>query len=48
MLVIDQKVNSQNIDSLLQELKIMGFIGHHLNVVQLIGCYTSKLVTQGI
>ncbi len=43
----DQKVNSSNIDSLLQELKIMGYIGHHVNIIQLIGCFTAQLVTYG-
>lgn len=41
------KVNSSNIDSLLQELKIMGYIGHHVNIIQLIGCFTTKLVSDG-
>lgn len=41
------KLNSSNIDSLLQELKIMGYIGHHVNIIQLIGCYTQKLVSDG-
>ena len=34
-------------DSLLQELKIMGYLGFHLNVIQLIGCYTKELKSQG-
>lgn len=40
-------MSSSNIDSLLQELKIMGYIGHHVNIIQLIGCYTSKLASDG-
>ena len=43
----DQKVNSSNIDSLLQELKIMGYIGFHVNIIQLIGCYTTQLLSSG-
>jgi hypothetical protein len=34
-------------DSLLQELKIMGYIGFHINVIQLIGCYTTQLGSHG-
>ena len=45
---IDHKVNSPNIDLLLQELKIMGYLGHHVNVIQLIGCCTQYLVSHGI
>ncbi|RNA11268.1 Fibroblast growth factor receptor [Brachionus plicatilis] len=41
------KLNSSNLDSLLQELKIMGYLGFHLNVIQLIGCYTKELKSQG-
>lgn len=43
----DSKLNSSNLDSLLQELKIMGYLGFHLNVIQLIGCYTKELKSQG-
>jgi serine/threonine protein kinase len=34
------------LDSLLQELKILGYLGFHLNVIQLIGCYTKELVSR--
>ena len=45
-------MNSQNIDSLLQELKIMAHVnnpykGQHLNIIQLIGSCTSQLVSHG-
>jgi hypothetical protein len=43
----DNKLSSSNMDSLLQELKIMGYIGFHINVIQLIGCYTSQLGSHG-
>lgn len=45
---IDHKVNSPNIDLLLQELKIMGYLGHHVNIIQLIGCCTQYLVSHGL
>jgi serine/threonine protein kinase len=41
--VKDQKLSSSNLDLLLQELKIMGYIGNHLNIVQLVGCHTAEL-----
>jgi serine/threonine protein kinase len=45
---IDKQVNSSNIDSLLQELKILGYLGFHVNIIQLIGCHTSQLMSKGI
>ena len=33
---------------MLQELKILGFIGNHLNIIELIGCFTNKIITNGI
>jgi proto-oncogene tyrosine-protein kinase Kit len=39
-------VNATFIDALLQELKILAYIGDHLNVIQLYGCFTKELVSQ--
>lgn len=36
-----------DLDTLLQELKILGYIGFHLNIIQLIGCYLKELVSRG-
>lgn len=47
-LILDKQINSSNIDSLLQELKILGYLGFHLNIIQLIGCYTSQLTSRGL
>ncbi|CAF0928759.1 unnamed protein product [Brachionus calyciflorus] len=43
----NSKLSSPNLDSLLQELKILGYLGFHLNVIQLIGCYTKELKSHG-
>ena len=48
----DEKPNSSNIDSLLQELKIMASINNpcsetHLNIIQLTGVCTAQLVSDG-
>lgn len=48
MLFLDQKVKTSNIDSLLQELKILGYVESHLNIIQLIGCFTEELTTKGM
>lgn len=39
-------MNATFIDALLQELKILAYIGNHLNVIQLYGCFTKELVSQ--
>jgi serine/threonine protein kinase len=46
-MVKDQKLNNSDIDTLLQELKILGYIGSHLNIIQLLGCYTKELISRG-
>ena len=40
-------MNASDIDALLQELKILAYIGFNLNIIQLFGCYTKDLVARG-
>jgi serine/threonine protein kinase len=42
----DSSVNSPNVGSILQELKILANVGSQLNVIQLQGCYTQELTSR--